>query len=111
MNTFVLVKTLPTLAEKFGNPTSTGLGIHMAVQAMMYGHYVLFFRVKEEGVNIEEYLLGLFLLQNEKHASHISALSLPGVGDKQIIKEAFKISSNYKNLLIMNEQDLYDFMT
>ena len=52
-------QSLHQLAEYFGNPPEDSLGLHYAVQALMHGRDLIFFRVEEEGYSRDDYLLGL----------------------------------------------------
>lgn len=56
-------KSLPHLAETFGNPPEESLGILYAVQALMFERDLIYFRVKEEGFSIQDYMQGIHLLK------------------------------------------------
>jgi hypothetical protein len=106
-----LCHTVPQLLDLFGNPPTHSRGIYFAIQALLYDHALLFFRVKEEGFSYEDYLLGLRLLQNQTHFAEIDALCLPGVGSSEIISAIAPICEHYHSLLITNESDFYDYLT
>ncbi|MES2122361.1 MAG: hypothetical protein V4492_06245, partial [Chlamydiota bacterium] len=45
-------KSLPQLADTFGNPPEESRGLMYAVQAILYERELIYFRVKEEGFSI-----------------------------------------------------------
>ncbi len=105
-------RSLEELSGCLGEPPSSECqGLAFAVQALMYGRQVLFFRVKEEGFSREDYLKGLQLLKEQTYLSKIAAIGLPGVGSSEIIEATTPICSSHKSLLIMSERDLYDYLT
>lgn len=106
-----LIKSLPDLATIFGEPTKTGLGIHMAIQSLLFGHNIFFYRVSEEGNNKEQYLQGFKLFEREAFSSSLSAIALPGVGSLEILHAANILSELHKVLIITTEKDLYDLIT
>ena len=107
----LVCKSLPQLAETFGNPPEESLGILYAVQALMFDRELIFFRVKEEGFSISDYMRGIRLLENKDAFHNLSAICMPGVGDTEIIDATNPICSLYHSLLITTEKDLYDFLT
>lgn len=107
----LVCKSLPQLAETFGNPPEESQGILYAVQALMYERELIFFRVKEEGFSISDYMRGIHLLKNKDAFLGLSAICMPGVGDAEIIDATNPICSLYRSLLITTEKDLYDYLT
>ncbi len=105
------INSLPNLAVGLGEPTATGVGIHMAIQALLLKKEVLFYKVTEEGFNADQYLFGFKLLEKESQNLSIAAIALPGVGSSEILDIAKNQCELHKTLLILNESDLYDFMT
>jgi hypothetical protein len=106
-----LCKSLPQLAETFGNAPEESLGILYAVQALMYERELIFFRVKEEGFSVPDYMRGIRLLENKTAFPDLAAICMPGVGDAEIIDATSPICSLYRSLLITTEKDLYDYLT
>jgi hypothetical protein len=107
----LLLKSLPQLAETFGNPPAESEGIRYAVQALLYERELLYYRVKEEGFSIGDYLRGLKMLENKEIYSNVAAICMPGVGDAEIIDATSTICSVRKTFLITTEKDLYDLLT
>jgi hypothetical protein len=107
----LLCKSLPQLAETFGNPPDQSLGILYAVQALMFERELIFFRVKEEGFSIKDYMRGIKMLENKAAFHNLTAICMPGVGDAEIIDATHPICTIYHSLLITTEKDLYDFLT
>jgi|SRR5579872_6758183 len=107
----IFCKTLPQLADLVGNPPEESQGIFYAIQALLYQRDLIFFRVKEEGFSTQDYMRGLRMLQNKELAIEPSAICMPGVGDTEIIQASTPICTLYKSLLILQERDLYDFLT
>jgi hypothetical protein len=104
-------KTLPQLAETFGNPPEESLGLLYAVQALMYERELIYFRVKEEGFSVSDYMRGIHMLENKEFYQNLTAICMPGVCDAEIIEATSPICSLYSSLLITTEKDLYDFLT
>lgn len=105
------LKSLPELAETCGNPPPESLGILYAVQALLYERELIYFRVKEEGFSISDYMRGIKLLQNSTLFDNLAAICMPGVGDEEIIDLSTNVCSLHKSFLITGEKDLYDFLT
>lgn len=103
--------TMLQLLDRVGSPPKHSQGIHYAVQALLFHFTLFFFRVHEEGFNIDDYLSGLHLLQKQETAAPITALCLPGVGDTEIIQATAPICAVHHSLLIVTEADLYDYLT
>ena len=107
----LLCKSLPQLAETFGNPPEESLGILYAVQALMYKRELIFFRVKEEGFSVSDYMRGIRVLENKEAFPDLAAICMPGVGDAEIIDATSLICLQHQSLLITTEKDLYDYLT
>lgn len=107
----IYCKTLPELVDLVGIPSKDSLGIHYAVQSLLYERDLYYIRVREEGFSKEDYLKGLQLLKTHILPANTSALFLPGVGDAEIIEATTPLCHHYKLFLIMGQQDLYDFLT
>ena len=106
-----LCRSLPQLAETFGHPPMDTLGLFFAIQTLLFQKEIIFFRVKEEGFSYEEYRKGLRLLQVKEAIPSLSAIYVPGIGEKEIIGEISDICHLHKSLLVITEKDLYDYLT
>lgn len=104
-------RNLPDLAEHLGHPPEESKGLYFAVQALMYQHQLIFFRVHEEGFSTDDYLLGLRLLKNEVLIPELSAICMPGVGDAELIENSTCLCAQHDSVLILDESDLYDYLT
>lgn len=104
-------QTLEQLDDFFGNPPEGSMGLHYAVQTLMFERDLLFFRVREEGFSTDDYFLGLRALEQQRLIQRISAICTPGVGDEAIIKAIYPICEVYHSILITNEADFYDYLT
>lgn len=105
------VETLGQLSDSLGHPPEDSEGLYYAVQALLYRRGVIFFRVKEEGFSIEDYLLGLHFLQNRDLVPQLSALCLPGMGNAHVIEASTPVLQMHDSLLITSQNDLYDYLT
>jgi hypothetical protein len=103
--------SLAHLSDCLGNPPGESKGISYAVQALMYNRELIFFRVKEEGFSVPDYMKGLHLLQKKELGFLLSAICMPGVGDTTIIEATESVCHLHKSLLIIDEKDLYDYLT
>ena len=110
-NTAYFCYSLSELLENFGNPPKESLGIHFAIQSLLFNQNLIYFRVEEEGFSIKDYLLGLKFLRKYDQISSISAICLPGVGSQEVLKEVTPICQTHNSLLLTSESDLYDFLT
>lgn len=103
------IASTPELSDKLGNPPPDTFGIPFAIQALYFERIVLFIRVPEEGFSKQEYLRGLFRLEEEK--TPICALGLPGVADSEVIIQSDRLLARHDAILVTTEQDLYDYLT
>lgn len=103
------ISTIPQLHDGLGNPPSESLGIYYAVQALLHRCSLVYFRVREEGFSYNDYMYGVNLLKEQ--LSDLSAICLPGVGDSEIIDTMVPLCTHYHSILIINEADLYDYLT
>lgn len=103
--------TLADLEEFFGHPPPHSKGLSFAVQSLLYDYPLIFFRVREEGYSISDYLNGLFLLQNHSLPLSLCAIGIPGVGNGEIIAAAMPLCIAHHSILLSSESDLYDYLT
>ena len=106
-----LCKSVGQLMENFGNPPEESMGIHFAIQTLLFNRDLVFFRVKEEGFSIQDYKKGLRLLQIKESIPVLSAIYIPGIGDDEVIQEATDVCHIHKSLMVLTEKDLYDYLT
>lgn len=107
----LFMKSLTHLNEILGNPPQESHGIFFAIQFLLFEQELIYIRVKEEGFSTKDYLKGMKHLLNKKEVPHLTAICLPGVGDARIIDAAHPITDTHGALIIMTEQDLYDYLT
>ncbi len=105
-----LLRTLPQLAETYGNPPPDTLGILYAVQALMYERELIYFRVQEEGFSVSDYMRGMKLLEDRQRVPRLAAICMPGVGDAGIIEASSHLCLVHRSFLILTEKDLYDYL-
>lgn len=103
--------SLATLAETLGHPPVESRGIDYAVQTLLSQRELIFFRVREEGFSKEQYLEGVKLLYNRGAKWHLSAIGIPGVGDRDIIDSLAPTCKKLGSILLLSERDLYDYLT
>ena len=104
-------KSLLDLYTTLGSPPKESEGLNKAIQNILLGGEVLFFRVKSEGFSEKEYLNGLRFLEKYTEEKNLDGICLPGVGDELILHTASKVSSLFGCLLILEEKDLFDYFT
>ncbi len=105
-------RSLRDLFDNLGEPPNETQGLYFAVQTLLYGKQILYFKVREEGVSHEDYLFGFRLLRNVKSPLiSLQALFLPGVGSSKLIDEGITLCREQHSLLLINEADFYDYMT
>jgi hypothetical protein len=101
--------TLEQLLDTFGHPPADTLGLHFAIQALMYKRRLLFIRVEEEGFSAGDYYQGVRLLSGTKSVQ-LTAIGLPGVGDPDIIEACQPLCTSHRSLLLLTQADLYDYL-
>ncbi len=107
-------KSTEQLLCLLGHPPKDSRGIYYAIQVLLFERDLLYLRVKEEGFSYDDYLIGLRLLLDPSQIDSqttVSALCLPGVGDKEIIQATSPICNTHHSVLLINEPDLYDYLT
>jgi len=107
----LICQSLSKLADTFGHPPKESMGIAYAIQTLLYGYEVVYFRVREEGFSIPDYMKGIKLLENKEQAHDLAAICMPGVGDEEIIHSCFLICKLQGSILIVSQRDLYDYLT
>ena len=107
----LICHSLCQLSDTLGNPPEESKGILYAVQALLYNRDLIYFRVKEEGLGLPEYMKGLSYLENKEIPFLLSAICMPGVGSPNILEATQPICRLHKSLLIIDEKDLYDYLT
>lgn len=103
--------SLPQFAEILGHPPEGSIGMHLAIQTLLFQYELLFIRVEEEGFSEKDYLHGFKLLRRAEKAKNLSAICIPGVGDVELIKQASDLCHRHQSILITTESDFYDYLT
>lgn len=98
------------LFECLGDAPKDTQGIAFAIQFLNFQKELVFFRVEEEGFSQDCYAQGFHFLKQTKIPYQLSAICLPGVGDKHIIEQATPICKHHHSLIILSEKDLYDYL-
>ena len=111
MGTPLLMQSLIHLSERLGNPPQESRGIFFAIQFLLCNQEVIYIRVEEEGFSTKDYLKGIDRLLYENPISYLTAVCLPGVGDRYIIDAIVPVIKTYQALMITTERDLYDYLT
>lgn len=101
---------LPQLADTFGNPPEESLGLVFAIQAIMYERQIIFFRVKEEGFSIDDYMKGIEMLKDRGKIKKLSAICMPKVGNHLILDELDPICKLHSSIIITTEKDFFDYL-
>ena len=103
-------KDLVQLFTSLGQPPEDTHGLFFAVQTILYGWPIIYFRVREEGISYQDYAYGLHLLRDYPSIK-MKALFLPGVGSKELIEEGSDLCLARQSLLIIRSADFYDYLT
>ena len=107
----ISLQSMDELLNQLGNPPEESEGIPFAIQALLFQHGLIYFRVAEEGFSLGDYMLGLKWLKKTPLFPHLSAICLPGVGDEEVLQGATSICSQHRCMLLISEKDLYDHLT
>ena len=108
---FYKVKDLEQLLAKIGMPVDHTIGVHLAVQTLLYKYPVMFYPVLEEGSSKKCYEEGMKKLLKSKLSDEVIAVVMPGFGSKPVVDKALDFCAEKKCVLILNEEDFYDFLT
>ena len=112
LNTIYFCNSVEQLFDFFGNPPNETEGLFYAIQTLLLGKSLIYFRVHEEGISHKDYLFGLHLLRrSSQEIPHVGALFLPRVGAKMVIDEGLSLCHEQRGLLIIQENDFYDYIT
>ncbi|MCH9612133.1 MAG: hypothetical protein S4CHLAM102_06160 [Chlamydiia bacterium] len=90
---------------------SDGKGFELAIQSLMHKRHLYYIRVAEEGFSLKDYEMGFESLMTRNLPTSLAAVALPGVGDEKIIDKCLPLLNLHKSILLMSEEDFYDFMT
>lgn len=104
-------KNLTQLVDCLGNPPAESKGLFYATQTLLYQRDLIFFRVREEGFSLQDYFQGLQWLQSQDVIPKLSAICVPGVGNREVIDVVTSVCVFYHSILITTESDFYDYMT
>jgi hypothetical protein len=110
-HTAYFCQNLEQLDEYFGNPPPNSKGLFYAVQALLFKRNLIFFRVMEEGFSLQDYLIGVRLLEQQRLIPQLDAICIPGVGDPAVLNVLQPVFQQYHSILISNEADFYDYLT
>lgn len=102
--------SIPRLLEGVGHPPGSSLGIHFAIKALMHEQKLLFFRVKEEGFSMSDYSEGFWMIKKQPLTFELGAICAPGLGDGELVDEVASICRKRGSVLILSQQDLYDYL-
>jgi hypothetical protein len=104
-----ILKTLAQLYTTLGNPSTDSKGIDFAIKALLYERPIIFFRVKEEGYSISDYLPVMEQLKLSQSFA-FSALCMPKVSESYLVETAQNICLIHQSLLILSPEDLFDYL-
>ena len=99
------------LVQQFGHPPAMTYGLFYATQTPLFERPCIFFRVEEEGFSTKDYLKGLDILKSDWEGINIEAIGMPGVGNLELIEKTERIFTKKRSLILINEKDLFDFLT
>lgn len=105
------ITSLENLLDCLGHPPKHSEGLFFAIQSLLHQIDLIFFRVEEEGFSTEDYVRGLRVLKQKPLQVPVVAISMPGVGQKDLLHLATPICHFYRTVLLITEKDLYDYLT
>jgi hypothetical protein len=106
-NEGLICTEITELMDCYGNPPADSSGLYYGIQALLYHYQLIFFRVEHEGFSRQDYFNGIKILSESPIIRSVHAICTPGVGDHIIINALTPLC----NILIMNEADLYDYLS
>lgn len=105
------IPSLENLLDSLGHPPAHSEGLSCAIQTLLHHYNLIYFRVEEEGFSTEDYIRGLKLLRQQPLKVPVTAISMPGVGQHELIHIATPVCHFYHSILLISEKDLYDYLT
>ncbi|SPJ31583.1 hypothetical protein [Candidatus Protochlamydia amoebophila] len=108
--TAYLCQGLEDLDKYLGNPPYQSKGLYCAVQALLFKRRLIYFRVSEEGFSINDYLIGLKMLEQQTFIPNLDAIYMPGIGNQEVLDAVQPICKFYHSILLTNEADFYDYL-
>ncbi len=106
-----LMHSLLELISTYGHPQEETLGLFYAIQVLLYERDLIYFRVREEGMSIADYMKGLKILQKGDLPPTLTAICMPNVSDAQLLNQMGDLCCARHWFLLMGEKDLYDYLT
>lgn len=103
--------SLIELMDRLGHAPLESKGIPYAIQTLLFDRELIFYRVREEGFSREDYMRGVKLLYKEAPNLRLTAISLPGLGDGELIESFAPICQKHNLFMLFSESDLYDYLT
>jgi len=101
--------SLEEVLNKLGEPPPLTEGIYSAVQLVLLGLPLIYFRVTEEGESVGDYKAGFKWLKTAPLS--IMAVALPGVADPRLMQSALSLCHPHHCPLLVSEKELYDYFT
>ncbi|MEM8629208.1 MAG: hypothetical protein AAGF04_03975 [Chlamydiota bacterium] len=94
-----------------GPPPEGSGGIDFASRTLLRGGKVCYLRVKKEGFSTNHYQSAFRYLRKQESPQKGDALFLPGVFDPCILEQAQVVAKEQGMLLLLQEKDLFDYLT
>jgi len=104
------ISNLDDLLNTLGSPPFNSLGLVYAIQSLMHKKDIIYFKVQEEGYNIDDYKPGVKYLFKNENIKNLEAIFMPKVGDREIIDLTDPLLQKSKSILIISEKDLFDYL-
>ncbi len=110
-STPLFIDSVEKLNQSLGIASRNSCGLFFAIQFLSYHYPLIYLRVREEGFNPKDYFDGMKQLLSKSQKRKISAVSLPGVGDVEIINAILTMCKKCRSILLTTEKDFYDYIT
>lgn len=105
-----LCNTIVDLFQNFGHPPEGANGLFCATQTVLMKKPCVFFRVKEEGYSLDDYLKGLDILKNDWKGVTLQGIGIFGCSDKDVIEKTERLCLQRRSLILINQSDLFDIL-
>lgn len=107
----IYLDCLEALLDIYGQSLESCDGLYYAIQILLFNKNLIYYRVEEEGESIDDYRLGISLLKRKSFTQNLTAICMPSVSDSDLIQDILSVCYMHQSLLIINEKDLYDYLT
>lgn len=104
------LKNAKSILSILGKVPEDTLGMPFALEMLKAHKDILFFRVAEEGLSLDDYLRGLQFLKKNCIQKRLLGIYLSGCFDKEVVSLAVRICNWHKSILLATQKEMIDYL-